>query len=61
RNASGGWVDAWPDGSDVPLPLAVRIDVTVDGLPLQLVIDLPASTRTPEQLTPDAPAAGERT
>lgn len=61
RNASGGWVGAWPDGSDVPLPLAVRIDVTVDGLPLELVIDLPASTRTPQQLTPDAPAPGERT
>lgn len=61
RNASGGWVEAWPDGSDLPLPMAVRVDVTVDGLPLQLVIDLPAATRTPERLTPDAPRAGERT
>lgn len=61
RNAAGGWVEAWPDGSDVPLPLAVRVNLTVDGLPLELVIDLPASSRRPEQLTPDAPRAGERT
>lgn len=61
RNASGGWVEAWPDGSDLPLPLAVRVNVTVDGLPLELVIDLPAATRAPELLTPDAPRAGERT
>ncbi|MCJ7421076.1 type II secretion system minor pseudopilin GspJ [Sphingomicrobium astaxanthinifaciens] len=43
RDAAGGWVDAWPDGSGAPLPRAVRLTLSAPRLPAtEFVVALPA-------------------
>lgn len=61
RDAAGGWVNAWPDGSGLALPRAVRVSLTRDATPLEFIFAIPAAGEEPQRLDPDAPAPGGRT
>ncbi|WP_260483129.1 type II secretion system minor pseudopilin GspJ [Sphingomicrobium flavum] len=60
RDASGGWVNAWPDGSGLALPRAVRVTLTRAATPIEMIFAIPSAGQEPQQLDADAPAEGPR-
>ncbi|MCJ8191267.1 type II secretion system minor pseudopilin GspJ [Sphingomicrobium aestuariivivum] len=43
RDASGGWVERWPDGSGEPMPRAVRLTLSAPRIPqTEFIVALPA-------------------
>ncbi|MBB3764897.1 type II secretion system minor pseudopilin GspJ [Sphingomicrobium lutaoense] len=60
RDGAGGWVSAWPDGSGLALPRAVRMTIASEGPAVEMVMALPAADDEIRALEPEEPLPGGR-